>query len=281
MATPLIKINERLYAKLETYQPTGSVKDRMIKYLVNAAINEGSIIPGKTSLVEATSGNTGISLASIAAQLGCTCTIVMPRNMSLQRKQMMKAFGAHIIETSDNDFMGAIALRDELVENSDNVWCPYQFENKRNIECHFQTTAKEIHNQVLERNLNWTTFVHGAGTGGTMMGIKKYIDYNHLNVQCVLTVPAESAKEHGIQGINDGDDFLLDKSQMSDVISVQTDAAINRMKKFARESGLLVGISSGANLAAAEKYLETHNTDGIIITMLCDRGERYLSQEGL
>jgi len=279
MVTPLIKINEKLYAKLETYQPTGSVKDRMIRHLVDAAINEGSIIPGKTSLVEATSGNTGISLASVAAKLDCTCTIVMPKNMSLQRKQMMKAFGAHIIETNDNDFIGAIALRDKLVQSSDNVWCPYQFENKRNIECHFQTTAKEIHDQVLDLNLNWSAFVHGSGTGGTMMGIKKYIDRNQLNVDCVLTVPAEPAAYHGIQGINDGDDFLLDKSQMSEIIPVQTSFAINRMKKFARESGLLVGISSGANLAVAEKYLEIHDTDGIVITMLCDRGERYLTQD--
>ena len=210
MHTPLIKLTNKIYAKLETYQPTGSVKDRMVGYLVNDALRNHQIMPGFTKLIEATSGNTGISLASQAAKLCCPCTIIMPNNMSEQRKQMMKAFGAHIIEVGNNDFTGAIALRDKIIKDSTKdleVWCPYQFANLLNIECHFKTTAEEIHTQTTNKDLDWNAFVHGAGTGGTMMGVKQYIDANKLDVKCVLTTPAESAEEHGIQGINDGADF--------------------------------------------------------------------------
>ena len=277
MQTPLIKISDKLYGKLETYQPTGSVKDRMIKYLVaNGVINE-EIIPGETILIEATSGNTGIALASAAAKLNCKCVIVMPRNMSEQRKQMMVALGAEIIQVGDNDFKGAIDTRAQLVEeNKGSAWCPYQFENELNIECHYSVTAPEICEQVSSRELRWDAFVHGAGTGGTMMGIKKYIDFHDLGVKCVLTVPAESAECHGIQGINDGEDFLLDRTLMDEIVEIPTQLAIDRMNSFAKESGLLVGISSGANILASEYYIEKFNPEGIVITMLCDRGERYL-----
>jgi len=280
-STPLIKVNDQIYAKLETYQPTGSVKDRMVSYLVDDAIRTRRVIPGYTRFVEATSGNTGIALASQAAKHKCSCVIVMPCNMSEQRKQMMRAFGAEIIEVGHNDFKGAISLRDSLVKRGMmggeySVWCPYQFQNTLNIECHELITAVEIHNQAKERELDWKAFVHGAGTGGTMMGIKRYIDKNNLNVKCVLTCPAESAETHGIQGINDGADFLLNREMMDTVISVKTNDAIKRMKDFAKQTGLLVGISSGANILAAEEIMQKIKGDGIIITMLCDRGERYL-----
>ena len=274
--TPLIKISEKVYAKLETYQPTGSVKDRMIGFLVEDALLGGKIMPGKTKLVEATSGNTGIALSSAAAKLSCECVIVMPRNMSEQRKQMMKAFGATVVQVGDNDFQGAIEKRNKMLEEDQNTWAPMQFENPLNVECHYETTAPEIHLQVLREKLQWSAYVHGAGTGGTMMGVKKYIDSNKLGVECVLTVPAESASDHGIQGINDGADFLLEKSLMDDTIKVKTSDAIARMHEFAKTHGLLVGISSGANLIAAEEYAQKMNNQGIVITMLCDRGERYL-----
>ena len=118
MSTPLIKITEKIYAKLETYQPTGSVKDRMVSYLVDDALNNSKIMPGMTKFIEATSGNTGIALAAQAAKYSCACIIIMPQNMSEQRKQMMRAFGAHIIEVGDNDFQGAIKLRDEMISKS-------------------------------------------------------------------------------------------------------------------------------------------------------------------
>ena len=279
MQTPLIKVSNKIYAKLEAYQPTGSVKDRMVNYIVDEALSDSKIVPGYTRFIEATSGNTGIALSARAAKLNCPCIIVMPENMSEQRKTMMRAFGAQIIEVGPNDFAGAIAKRDSLLkqhcEHAES-WCPYQFTNPLNIKCHYETTAVEILNQAAELDLEISGFVHGAGTGGTMMGVKKYFDDHDLDIPCVLTMPAESSEKHGIQGINDGADFLLDRSLMKNLIRVSTSESISRMKRFARESGLLVGISSGANICAAEAYVQTFDPRGIIVTILCDRGERYL-----
>lgn len=278
--TPMIAIDEdcRIWAKLETHNRTGSVKDRMIEYICDLAIVDGSIDPGKTTLVEATSGNTGIALASYAASMNCPCEIIMPENMSQQRKDMMRAFGATIVETGYNDFKEAIKIRDNLLKNSKQYFSPMQFSNPLNVQCHYEITAPEIYGHVITemRPLNWSAFVHGSGTGGTMMGVKKYIDYLELNVKCVLTTPEESAETHGIQGINDGADFLLDKTLMDEVIQIKTEDAIARMKRFWRETGILIGISSGANILASERYLKKHDPSGIIITILCDRGERYL-----
>lgn len=275
MTTPLIKITERIYAKLETYQPTGSVKDRMVHYIVEDAVAKGKIIPGQTEIYEATSGNTGIALSAAAARLGCKCYIIMPKNMSIERRKMMKAFGAEIIFVEDNAFQEAITIRDELITKY-NGWSSYQFENPLNVECHYLQTGPEIHKQVQELGVDWDAFLHGSGTGGTMMGMKKYIDSKAPEVKCVLTQPAEDNASHGIQGINDGADFLLDKDLMDEFIYVKTEDAIERMKKFAKETGLLVGISSGANILSAEKYIDMHDPEGVVVTMLCDRGERYL-----
>ena len=278
-STPLISIDDegRIWAKLETHNRTGSVKDRMIEYICDRALAEDKIIPGTTTLIEATSGNTGIALASYAASINCQCKIVMPCNMSQQRKDMMKAYGAEIIEVGPNEFQKAIKLRDDrLNENDSDYFSPLQFSNPLNVECHYTTTAPEIYNNIKEAHLNWHAFVHGAGTGGTMMGIKQYIDNKGLNVKCVLTQPAEDNATHGIQGINDGADFLLDRKLMDETISIKTEDAILRMKRFWKESGILIGISSGANILAAEKYVEKHDPSGIVITVLCDRGERYL-----
>jgi len=276
--TPLISIDDegRIWAKLETHNRTGSVKDRMIEYICDRALAEDKIISGKTTLVEATSGNTGIALASYAASINCQCKIIMPCNMSEQRKQMMRAFGAEIIETGPNEFQAAIDIRDSLVNDS-GAFSPMQFSNPLNIECHRQETALEIHKDIIINRVGkWEAFVHGAGTGGTMMGIKQYIDDKKLGVKCVLTQPAEDNATHGIQGINDGADFLLDRSLMDETISIKTEDAIARMKRFWKKSGILVGISSGANILAAEKYVEKFDPEGIVITILCDRGERYL-----
>ena len=278
--TPMIAIDEecRIWAKLETHNRTGSVKDRMIEYICDLAIANGSITPGKTTLIEATSGNTGIALASYAASMNCPCEIIMPSNMSQQRKDMMRAFGATIIETEQNDFKSAIQIRDELLKSFPDYFSPLQFSNPLNTQCHYLITAPEIHKQVIEliRCSRWEAFVHGAGTGGTMMGIKNYIDVQNLDVKCILTTPEESAETHGIQGINDGADFLLDKSLMDEVIKIKTSDAIARMKRFWKETGVLIGISSGANILASEYYVEKYDPEGIVITILCDRGERYL-----
>jgi cysteine synthase A len=152
-----------------------------------------------------------------------------------------------------------------------------QFSNPLNVECHYSITAPEILANINDNHVGkWEAFVHGAGTGGTMMGIKQFIDDNDLSVKCVLTQPEEDNATHGIQGINDGADFLLDRSLMDETISIKTQDAIDRMKRFWRENGILIGISSGANILAAERYVEKHDPEGIIVTILCDRGERYL-----
>jgi len=276
--TPLIAIDDdgRIWAKLETHNRTGSVKDRMIEYICDRALAEDKIIPGVTTLIEASSGNTGIALSSYAASIGCPCTVIMPCNMSQQRKDMMTAFGAEIIETGPNEFQRAIEIRDNLIIDP-KVFSPMQFNNPLNVECHRQETALEIHKDIIINKVGkWEAFVHGAGTGGTMMGIKQYIDDKDLGVKCVLTQPAEDNATHGIQGINDGADFLLDRKLMDETISIKTEDAILRMKRFWKESGILIGISSGANILAAEKYIEKHDPEGVIVTILCDRGERYL-----
>ena len=274
--TPLIKISKQLYAKLETYNPTGSIKDRMIAYVVKRAQERGEF-GENTTFIEATSGNTGIALAAAGAALGNPVKIIMPCNMSEERKQMMRAFGAEVVEVGHSDFQGAIALRDQMMVTGVDVWSPMQFENPDNVECHRETTGPEIHTQ-LDPNMAWSGFVGGAGTGGTMMGMWDYKERTaFLSYRCVLVVPEEDAQNHGIQGINDGQDFLLDTSKMDDVMKVSTADAIERARRLAQENGLLVGISAGANVLAAERWIAKRRPAGVVVTILCDRGERYLS----
>jgi len=275
--TPLIKISDKIYGKLETYNPTGSVKDRMISYVVDQAIC-GGLITDETILCEATSGNTGIALSSVAANLGLECRIFMPGNMSIERKQMMSAFGATFVDAPADDFERAIEMRDEFMSKNPNAWSPMQFSNPANVECHKQTTALEILKQVNSIGLKWSVFVHGSGTGGTIEGVRQFCAENLPRTKIVMAVPAESP--HGIQGIGDGRDFLADPDVMDDVVVIKTQDAIERAKNFAEETGLFVGISSGANILASERFAADNEIAGIIITMLCDRGERYLSVYG-
>ena len=274
--TPLIQIGPRLYAKLETVNPTGSIKDRPIKYIVEKAILSGEL-NSDSIIVEATSGNTGISLSAIGASLGLPVKIVMPKNMSIERKQMMKCYGAEIIDVGDSDFESAIQKRNEMV--SDGCWSPMQFENPLNIECHKMTTAAEIINQ-LPTSTKFSAFFSGAGTGGTIMGIREAIIAAGLETHICMVRPEEPPDKHGIQGIGDGSDFLA-CPDLFDVISpISTRQALARAKKIAKTHGILVGISSGANVLAAEAYIKTFNPSGSVVTILCDRGERYLSEFG-
>lgn len=270
--TPLIELSSGVLVKLETYNPTGSVKDRIIHYIVNKAIANNDIKKGSI-LVEATSGNTGISLSAIGASLGLEVKIIMPSNMSEERKKMMKFFGAQIIEVAPYDFKGAIDLRNKMVYRG--CWSPKQFENGENIQCHFETTGPEIHRQLIEKNYKWSTFVSGAGTGGTMMGVTKYIRTFGVGAKSVLMIPEE--KDHGIQGVGDGDDYLLEKSSMNDIYKIKTKDAKDRCLSLSRELGIPVGISAAANVLTAEKYLNQNQPNGKIVTLICDRGERYLT----
>ena len=248
----------------------------MVYHIVDRAVRCQEI-KDDTTLIEATSGNTGISLASAGAALGIPVKIIMPCNMSVERKQMMRSLGADIIEVAANDFESAIRLRDELLHADDSLWSPKQFSNPENIECHFLTTAPEIRRQLGSTGLEWDAFVHCSGTGGTMMGVRKHIDVMGGGPQTILVVPAEPAGEHGIQGINDGADFLLRRELMDDIIEVTTQQAIDSAKRLAKTHGLLVGISSGANVCAAEQWIQDHDPAGAVVTMMCDRGERYAS----
>ena len=270
-ATPLIKVSDRVYGKLETYSPTGSVKDRFITYAVRRALLRGDINES-TILCEATSGNTGIALSAAAASLGLKCVIFMPENMSEERRSMMRVYGAEIVSTPPSDFEYSIAMRNKFVEEHDNVWSPNQFENEENIQCHMNETAPEIAKQA---GPAWAAFVHGSGTGGTIEGVRRFVTSERLPVEVHMVVPAE--EKHGIQGIGDGRDFLADPEKMDGQIVISTQDAINRAKSFAKNTGILVGISAGANILASERWVQKNDPLGIVITMLCDRGERYMS----
>ena len=269
--TPLVKISENLYGKLETTNPSGSVKDRLVSYIVEEALRVDKI-NSSSKLIEATSGNTGISLAMIGADLGLPVTIIMPSNMSEERRQMMRTYGAKIIDVGPGDFDAAISLKQKMMREDPDLWSPNQFSNPTNIDCHFLTTAHEVHKQAGPSS---SAFHHRAGTGGTIMGIKTYVASYRKDVTTCLVVPAEEA--HGIQGIGDGQDFLVNRDKMDDIYVVSTDDAIARSKRLAKELGLLVGISSGANVLAAERWITQNDPNGVVITMLCDRGERYMS----
>lgn len=272
--TPLLKISDKLYAKLETYNPTGSVKDRTISFIVDEAIKRREI-NSSSIFCDATSGNTGISLSAIAAALGNKCVIFMPKNMSEERKQMMKVFGSQIVDAPPDDFAMSIQMRDQFLDETKNAWSPKQFSNPDNIKCHKVQTAPEIHDQLKSLNLSWDVFIHGSGTGGTIEGIRQYILEEGINTKVCMTMPSTSP--HGIQGIGDGRNFLANPVNMADIIKIDTEDAILRAKDFAKSTGVLVGISSGANLLASEKYLQRNDVSGVIVTILCDRGERYMS----
>lgn len=272
--TPLVQITDRVYGKLETYNPSGSVKDRMILFVVNRAIGRGEIT-GSTILCDATSGNTGIALSMTAASLGLRCVIFMPENMSIERKNMMRIFGADIVDAPVDDFEGAIAMRDDFLSKNKKAWSPLQFNNQDNVHCHYETTAPEIMSDLSTLGLSLDAFVHGSGTGGTIEGLRRYVIDNGINAEVVMVQPSD--EPHGIQGIADGKDFLAFSGDFGRIIRVSTQEALERAKLFAKQTGLLVGISAGANIFASELYESENPGEGAIVTMLCDRGERYMS----
>ena len=275
--TPLVRISDRLYGKLETYNPSGSVKDRMICYVTEKALERGDI-SSDAILCDATSGNTGIALSMVAASLGLKCVIFMPSNMSEERKQMMRVYGAQIVDAPPDDFTRAIEMRDEYLEATPNAWSPNQFHNPENVECHLTTTGPEILSNVNDLGTGWSAFIHGSGTGGTIEGVRRFLRQTGLLTKVIMVQPEESP--HGIQGIADGKEFLALDRDMDEIVKVKTADAIERSKLFAKETGILIGISAGANILASERWLEENETPGVVVTMLCDRGERYMSIYG-
>ena len=282
--TPLVKLSDRLYGKLEAVNPGGSIKDRPVKYILDDAENRGVVSQGDT-IIEATSGNTGISLSMMCAERGYKCIIVMPSDMSIERKKMLKFFGAELVEVDEGDFDGAIELKEKLAKEN-GYFELNQFNNKLNIECHYSTTFQEILNDTSNIGFDQeiSAFVLGTGTGGTLMGLQKGIECKSLNTKLVAVEPYESPVMsggekglHGIQGIGDGSKFLVDLDVVDSIITIATLDAKERSRRLARENGLFVGISSGANVMAAEKWIEQNNPTGIVVTILCDRGERYFS----
>ena len=280
--TPMIKISDKIYAKGEIFNPTGSIKDRPASYILNHAELMGELKSGDI-IIEATSGNMGISFAWLAAERGYKCKIVMPSNMSDERKQMLRLYGAELIEVDAGDFDGAIKLRDELSEKNGWFNCN-QFDNPLNIKAHAEGTAREIIDFFEKPDTFLEAVVTGTGTGGTLMGCKETLDRKYPMIKMIAVEPEESPVMsggepglHGIQGIGDGSKFLVDMNKVSEVLTVTTEDAKDRARKLARETGIFVGISAGANILAAERWVEDNKPNGCVVTFLCDRGERYLS----
>jgi len=276
--TPLIKVGN-IYAKLESVNPSGSIKDRAALEMIEAAERDGRLKKGYT-IVEASSGNTGISLSMIAAIKGYRITIVMPENMSEERMQLMRAFGAELVLTSKSGSLKEAVAKAEEIGKRPNTFITRQFSNPDNIRAQ-EKTGEEIVKQIGPVD----AVVAGVGTGGTLMGIANAIRKINPNVKTIAVEPEEAAvmfggsnvriKEHKIQGIGDG--FipqLIDMRKVDRVITVSSEEAIERARTLARDYGVLVGISSGANILAAQKVAQDY---GKIATVLPDRAERYMS----
>ena len=288
--TPIVKLekinstNSNIYVKLDNLNPSGSIKDVMVFWMIKMAEKRGELKKG-SRIIEVTTGNTGISFAMLSAIKGYKFTAVMPEHMSIERRQIMKAFNAEIVLTpKEQDMPGAIKKYNELIKQYPDAWLPKQFENYDNILAHKNITGKEIIKQ-LGNKVDY--FIAGAGTGGTLIGVAKALKEVNQNVKIICVEPAESAvlsgKKpglHEIQGIGEGfiPEILKDNIELIDeVIQIKSEEAIKMAVKLAKEEGLLVGISSGANTLAALQMAKKINQNQTIVTILPDRGERYLS----
>lgn len=277
------KLEANLIAKVEYFNPLGSVKDRVANAMIETAIKEGKINKD-TVIIEPTSGNTGIGLAFVTATKGLHLILTMPETMSIERRRIVAALGAEVVLTPGADGMkGAIAKAEELKEKYGNAFIPQQFENEANPKIHFETTGPEIWKDT---DGKVDIFVAGVGTGGTVTGIGKYIKSQNPNAKIVAVEPATSAVlsgnkpgPHKIQGIGAG--FVpkvLDLDIVDEIIPVENDDAFNASRAVAKAEGLLVGISAGASIhAATELAKRPENKGKNIVVLLPDTGERYLS----
>ena len=278
LATGVDRPGIRLFGKLEGNNPGGSVKDRPARSMIVRAEERGELRPGMR-LVEPTSGNTGIALAMIAAVRGYRCVLVMPEDMSVERRRILRAYGAEIVITPAEEGMaGAVEEAERIALRTERAFIPRQFENVANPEAHARTTAREVLRDVPDV----AAFVAGVGTGGTITGVGRVLRAERPSVRIVAVEPERSAVLgggepglHGIQGIGAG--FVppvLDRGVLDEVARV-SDADADRMaRRLAREEGLLVGPSSGANVHVACAIAQ--RVQGPVVTILCDTGERYL-----
>lgn len=271
----------RVWGKAEFMNPSGSVKDRPVSNILTQASKSGILKKGDT-VVEATSGNAGISFAMFCSMWGYKCVIVMPSNMSEERKKMLKFYGADLIEVDPGDFDGAIKLRDQLAVEK-GWFNGNQFASPWNIEAHRETTGKEIIKELKEKGVFPEAFIAGTGTGGTLMGAGEIMQSKYPILKLIAVEPAESAVMsggspglHGIQGIGDGSKFLVDLKKVFKIIQISTKEATEMSLRLAREKGIFVGISAGANLLASIRFAQESGSKNVV-TILCDRGERCLS----
>lgn len=290
--TPLVRVNNLIkkdelkadvLAKLEYFNPAGSVKDRIAKEMIQDALEKG-LINENTTLIEPTSGNTGIGLSAVATALNLKIIITMPETMSVERRNLMKAYGAELVLTPGSEGMkGAIAKAKELASQIENSFIPGQFENPANPTAHYKTTGPEIYEQT-EGKVD--IFVAGVETGGTISGIGKYLKEKNPEVKVVAVEPASSpvlstgkGGAHKIQGIGAG--FVpetLDTNIYDEIITVENEDAFATGKEMAKTEGILVGISSGAALYAAKELAKREENAGkTIVVLLPDGGDRYLS----
>lgn len=284
--TPLVSLEAttglQIYAKAEFFNPGGSIKDRIALNMLEEAEKSGALRPGMT-IIEPTSGNTGIGLALCGVRKGYKVIIVMPENMSDERKKIIRALGAELVLTPPElSIDGSVQEALRLASSSDKYFVPQQFENLANPQAHYKTTAREIVEQLGKKI---DVFVSGIGSGGTLQGIASYLLEQNPECKIVAVEPKNVSALlghepglHQIQGIGDGFvPAVLDTKIITDIVEVSDDDAINTARELAKVQGLLVGTSSGANVWAAKKMAEKYGKDKVIATILADRAERYFS----
>lgn len=285
--TPLIKIdlgisNINVWAKLESYNLSGSIKDRMVLYMLLKAKQRG-LLKKDITVIEATTGNTGIALAAMSKYFGYKLIVTMPKDASIERIKLTKIYGAQVILTPKKEGpAGAIKARKQVAQKISNVWSPDQFNNHNNTNSHIFGLAKETASQL---NQKIDYIIHGIGTGGTLMGLAYYFKKINPNIKIVAVEPEESAvlsggkpRFHGIQGIGEGFiPSLVNKKMVDETIKVNTKEAIFEVRALAKKSGLFVGFSSGANISAIKKLASKIKRKVNILTIFADRGDRYLS----
>lgn len=291
--TPLVRLNKlskgcqaEILLKLEFYNPLGSVKDRIGLAMIEAAEKDGKIDPAKTTVLEPTSGNTGIALAFVCAVKGYKCTLTMPETMSLERRSLLRALGANLVLTPGSEGMkGAIAKAKELADSDSNYFIPQQFENPANPEVHRNTTAEEIWNDT---DGKVDILISGIGTGGTITGVSEVIKKKKPGFKTVAVEPKDSPVlsggqpgPHKIQGIGAG--FvpgILNTDIIDEIIQVENEQAFDTARALMKEEGILAGISSGAAIyAAIQEAKKPENKGKVIVAIIPSTGERYLSTD--